>query len=90
MTIHCPGQTATDPGEFDRLAVLTIQGGGVYGLNMLGQLATVIDHYKITPLAYARTSAGAVDNCVNPTSSALASIYYYDSPSNKFHFLESS
>ena len=60
MTTHRPVQTATDPGEFDRLAVLTIQGGGVYGLNMLGQLAAVIDHHGITPLAYAGTSAGAV------------------------------
>ena len=55
-----PAQATDDPGEFDRLAVVAIQGGGVYGLNMLGQLATVIDHYKITPLAYAGTSAGAV------------------------------
>ena len=60
MTSVRPPQATDDPGEFDRLAVLAIQGGGVYGLNMLGQLATVIDHYRITPLAYAGTSAGAV------------------------------
>ncbi len=60
MTSHRPGQPTTNPGEFDRLAVLTIQGGGVYGLNMLGQLAAVIDQHGVTPLAYAGTSAGAV------------------------------
>ena len=58
--INAPGKTATDPAEFDRLAVLTIQGGGVYGLNMLGQLSAVIDQYKVIPMAYAGTSAGAV------------------------------
>jgi predicted acylesterase/phospholipase RssA len=60
MATHSPGQPAIHPDEFDRLAVVTIQGGGVYGLNMLGQLAAVIDDYGITPLAYAGTSAGAV------------------------------
>lgn len=53
-------QAASQPGEFDRLAVVTIQGGGVYGLNMLGQLASVIDESRFIPLAYAGTSAGAV------------------------------
>ncbi len=60
MTTQRPDPTASGPDEFDRLAVLTIQGGGVYGLNMLGQLAALIDDYGITPLAYAGTSAGAV------------------------------
>lgn len=30
-----PGQA-----EFDRAAVITIQGGGIYGLSLLGQLGT--------------------------------------------------
>ena len=45
--------------EFDRTAVVTIQGGGIYGLNMLGQLSALLE-YGITPLAFAGTSAGAV------------------------------
>ena len=45
--------------EHDRTAVITIQGGGIYGLNMLGQLSALLDS-GITPLAYAGTSAGAV------------------------------
>ena len=46
--------------EFDRSAVLAIEGGGVYGLNMLGQLSAVVDFAGIAPLAIAGTSAGAV------------------------------
>ena len=45
--------------EFDRNAVVTIQGGGVYGLSLLGQLQGVIDH-QVQPVALAGTSAGAV------------------------------
>jgi len=46
--------------EFDRLAVITIQGGGIYGLNLLGQLRHVIEEQRITPVALAGTSAGAI------------------------------
>ena len=51
---------ATRPEEFDRNAVIAIQGGGVYGLGLLGQLSAVIDRHKIKPLAYSGTSAGAI------------------------------
>ncbi len=44
----------------NRNAVITIQGGGIYGLNLLGQLQAVIEAYKYGPLALAGTSAGAV------------------------------
>ena len=46
--------------EFDRHAVVTIQGGGVYGLGLLGQLSALIDRHKIMPIALAGTSAGAI------------------------------
>ncbi len=46
--------------QFDRAAVVTIQGGGVYGLNLLGQLQYVVDQLKVTPLALAGTSAGSI------------------------------
>jgi predicted acylesterase/phospholipase RssA len=46
--------------EFDRLAVVTIQGGGIYGLNLLGQLAYMTETYKILPVAVAGNSAGAI------------------------------
>ena len=45
--------------EFDREAVVAIQGGGVYGLSMLGQLSAVVAT-DITPIALAGTSTGAV------------------------------
>jgi predicted acylesterase/phospholipase RssA len=45
--------------EFDRNAVITIQGGGLHALNLLGQLAAVTDA-KLVPLALAGTSAGAI------------------------------
>ncbi|WP_435009667.1 patatin-like phospholipase family protein [Tundrisphaera lichenicola] len=51
---------AAKPDEFDRNAVIAIQGGGVYGLGLLGQLSAVIDRHKIKPLAYSGTSAGAI------------------------------
>ena len=47
------------PKEFDRKAVITIQGGGVYGLSLLGQLQAVIE-LGIQPIAMAGTSAGAI------------------------------
>lgn len=48
-----------DSGEFDRLASVTIQGGAVYGLSLLGQLQGVLDEgYEIVALA--GTSAGAI------------------------------
>lgn len=50
----------SSPQEFDRTAVITLQGGGLYGLSVLGQLAALIYQYKIDPLALAGTSAGAI------------------------------
>jgi predicted acylesterase/phospholipase RssA len=44
--------------QFDRNAVITIQGGGLYGLTLLGQLSAVADIVDI--LAIAGTSAGAI------------------------------
>lgn len=44
---------------FDRKAVITIQGGGVYGLSLLGQLQGLLDE-GIEPFALAGTSAGAI------------------------------
>jgi predicted acylesterase/phospholipase RssA len=46
--------------EFDRNAVITIQGGGVYALTLLGQLEGVVKDRDIIPLALAGTSAGAI------------------------------
>jgi predicted acylesterase/phospholipase RssA len=51
---------AAMPEEFDRNAVIAIQGGGVYGLGLLGQLSAVVDRHKISPLALSGTSAGAI------------------------------
>ncbi len=50
----------TNVNEFDRTAVVTVQGGGVYGLSLLGQLDAVMTDHRITPLALAGTSAGAI------------------------------
>ena len=47
------------PREFDRAAVVAIQGGGVFGLSMLGQLSAVVEA-DTAPIALAGTSAGAV------------------------------
>src|SRR5262245_58181051 len=41
-----------------REAVVTIQGGGVYGLSLLGQLEAVLARYA--PVGFAGTSAGAI------------------------------
>jgi len=46
--------------EFNRDAVITIQGGGIFGLFLIGQLEYVLQDLAIKPLAYAGTSAGAV------------------------------
>ena len=46
--------------EFDRNAVITIEGGGVYALTLLGQLEGVVKNRDIVPLALAGTSAGAI------------------------------
>lgn len=55
-----PPQPDPDPdGEFDRLAVVTIQGGGVFGLSLLGQLQAVHEA-RLLPVALAGTSAGAI------------------------------
>jgi len=45
--------------EFDRMAYVTIQGGAVYGLSLLGQLQAVLDR-KYDIVAIAGTSAGAI------------------------------
>ena len=45
--------------EFDRLACVTIQGGGVYGLSLLGQLQALVER-AFVPVALAGTSAGAI------------------------------
>jgi len=44
----------------NRDAVITIQGGGVFGLTLLGQLQAVVEQHRYTPLALAGTSAGAI------------------------------
>ncbi len=46
--------------HFDRYATITIQGGGVYGLNLLGQLAELVDEKEIIPISLAGNSAGAI------------------------------
>lgn len=46
--------------EFDRLAVVTIQGGGIFGLNLLGQLSYLTEVLKIVPVAVAGNSAGSI------------------------------
>jgi predicted acylesterase/phospholipase RssA len=46
--------------EFDRLAVITIQGGGIYGLNLLGQLSYLTEQLQIIPVAVAGNSAGSI------------------------------
>jgi predicted acylesterase/phospholipase RssA len=48
------------PAEFNRDAVITIQGGGIFGLFLIGQLEYVLQDLEIKPLAYAGTSAGAM------------------------------
>jgi predicted acylesterase/phospholipase RssA len=53
------GAGAEVAGDFDRFASVTIQGGAVYGLSLLGQLQGVLDEgYEIVALA--GTSAGAI------------------------------
>ncbi|HEV3437897.1 MAG TPA: patatin-like phospholipase family protein [Gemmata sp.] len=54
-----PAETGR-PVEFDRLAVITIQGGGIYGLNLLGQLSYLTERLKIIPVAVAGNSAGSI------------------------------
>jgi predicted acylesterase/phospholipase RssA len=46
--------------ELERLAVLTLQGGGVYGLTLAGQLDSVINDFGLRPVAVAGTSAGTI------------------------------
>lgn len=50
----------TDRIELDKLAVVTLQGGGVYGLTLAGQLGRAINGFGIQPIAIAGTSAGAI------------------------------
>jgi predicted acylesterase/phospholipase RssA len=47
------------PREFDRLVAITIQGGGLFGLSLLGQLEA-LDKRRFRPIAIAGTSAGAI------------------------------
>lgn len=51
---------ASEPREFDRSAVVTIQGGGIHGLSLVGQLHTLVDKHRIAPVGIAGTSAGAI------------------------------
>src|SRR5712691_6462617 len=44
----------------NRDAVITIQGGGLFGLSLLGQLEAVIEKHRYVPLALAGSSAGAI------------------------------
>jgi hypothetical protein len=44
----------------NRDAVITIQGGGLFGLSLLGQLQAVIEKHRYVPLALAGSSAGAI------------------------------
>lgn len=44
----------------NRDSVIAIQGGGVLGLTLLGQLEAVIEKHGYVPLALAGTSAGAI------------------------------
>ena len=49
------GEEEFDPStisEFDRGAVVTIQGGGIYGFSLLGQLQA-FDDKELAPLALA-------------------------------------
>jgi predicted acylesterase/phospholipase RssA len=50
---------ASSKTEFDRDAVITIQGGGLHALNLLGQLEAVMEA-RLVPRALAGTSAGAI------------------------------
>ena len=45
--------------EWDKAAVVTIEGGGAYGLSVLGQLKGVLES-GLAPIALAGTSAGAI------------------------------
>ena len=40
--------------------MITIQGGGIYGLNLLGQLSYLTEQLKIIPVAVAGNSAGSI------------------------------
>lgn len=46
--------------EFDRSAVITIQGGAIFGFSVLGQLSSLIVQHGIVPAAIAANSAGAI------------------------------
>ena len=58
--VETPPDRRTARAEFDRLAVITIQGGGIYGLNLLGQLSYLTEQLKIIPVAVAGNSAGSI------------------------------
>jgi predicted acylesterase/phospholipase RssA len=46
--------------EFDGLCTVTMQGGGVFGLSLLGQLQAVEKMTGLRPVAYAGASAGGL------------------------------
>jgi predicted acylesterase/phospholipase RssA len=57
-----PARALDFPGphpEFIRAAVVAIQGGGIFGISMLGQLSAIYEA-GISPIALSGTSAGAV------------------------------
>ncbi len=54
-----PEPLAGPPRTFDRLAAVTIQGGGLFGLSLLGQLNALLKQ-GFRPIALAGTSAGAI------------------------------
>lgn len=55
-----PMSSVPPPPQFDRLAVVTIEGGGIYGLNLLGQLSHLTEKLNIVPVAVAGNSAGSI------------------------------
>jgi len=55
--------SATD-SSFDGLCTITLQGGGVLGFSLVGQLEAIDDMPQLRPLAYAGASAGALVACL--------------------------
>ena len=51
---------ADEPLAFDGLCTVTMQGGGVYGISLLGQLQAVEELDGLRPIAYAGASAGGL------------------------------
>src|SRR5688572_8266446 len=55
-----PHMPASVPSTNPKEAVVTIQGGGLLGVSLLGQLHAVLVEHEIVPLAFAGNSAGAI------------------------------